>query len=142
MAAGRPLNRMVPLVASACLSKIACVEGSHPGYFFNFVKPRTPDPGNRCYEDLCDSSHSDRGRRGSRYRGTGRSRWPPHLRWAAHPVDGNSAWSANWSISPWSQRNRKLKGPPCIALMVHLPGQSRIMTLEQVKELLKKGSDH
>ena len=75
-------------------------------------------------------------------RGTGRSRWPPHLRWAAHPVDGNSAWSANWSISPWSQRNRKLKGPPCIALMVHLPGQSRIMTLEQVKELLKKGSDH
>ena len=30
---------------------------------------------------------------------------------------------------------------PCIALMVHLPGQSRIMTLEQVNELLKKGSD-
>jgi hypothetical protein len=30
----------------------------------------------------------------------------------------------------------------CIAIMVHLPGQSRVMTLEQVNELLKKGSEH
>ena len=30
---------------------------------------------------------------------------------------------------------------PCIALMVHLPGQSRVMTLQQVNELLKKGSE-
>lgn len=29
---------------------------------------------------------------------------------------------------------------PCIALMVHLPGQSRVMTLQQLNELLKKGS--
>jgi hypothetical protein len=29
---------------------------------------------------------------------------------------------------------------PCIALMVHWPRQSRVITLEQVNELLKKGS--